>query len=345
MNEPPKERVGAAGTRRGAYRSPRLDRLEHDGTTACLPAEGLSASPRALVPRMMTAIDAPVEFRRRRTAKSVGVLMRTHRKLQKRGSSAKARTVSSSAPIGREAALEARIADLQEELRARDDFLAIAAHELRNPMTPISAQIELLLLKVPETVEGGLNAVVQGLKRLEELVDAYMRRAAILLEVSRISSDNLHLQIAEVNLSMLVRRVATNMIPLAERAGCPVCLRVQEGIAGQCDAMAVEQVSENLLSNAVRYGPGRPIEVALGSDGHEIQLSVRDEGIGISERDQAQIFKRFHTLPRVSPNGGFGVGLWVTRQLVRAMQGEIRVSSNPGVGSTFIVKLPLRSRS
>jgi signal transduction histidine kinase len=140
---------------------------------------------------------------------------------------------------------------------------------------------------------------------------------------------------------MLVRRVATNMIPLAERAGCPVCLRVQEGIAGQCDAMAVEQVSENLLSNAVRYGPGRPIEVALGSDGHEIQLSVRDEGIGISERDQAQIFKRFHTLPRASPNGGFGVGLWVTRQLVRAMQGEIRVSSNPGVGSTFIVKLPL----
>jgi two-component system OmpR family sensor kinase len=168
-----------------------------------------------------------------------------------------------------------------------------------------------------------------------------MRRAAILLEVSRISSGNLHLQTAEVNLSMLVRRVATNMIPLAERAGCPVCLRVQEGIAGQYDAMAVEQVLENLLSNAVRYGPGRPIEVALGSDGHEIQLSVRDEGIGISERDQAQIFKRFHTLPQVSPNGGFGVGLWVTRQLVRAMQGEIRVSSNPGVGSTFIVKLPL----
>ena len=252
--------------------------------------------------------------------------------------------MSSSTPIGREAALEARIADLQEELRARDDFLAIAAHELRNPMTPIGAQIELLLLKVPETAEDGQNAVVQGLKRLEGLVDAYMRRAAILLEVSRISSGNLHLQTAEVNLSMLVRRVATNMIPLAERAGCPVRLSVQEGIAAQCDAMAVEQVLENLLSNAVRYGPGRPIEVALGSEGHEIQLSVRDEGIGISERDQAQIFKRFHTLPRVSPNGGFGVGLWVTQQLVRAMQGEISVSSNPGVGSTFIVKLPLWSR-
>jgi signal transduction histidine kinase len=153
----------------------------------------------------------------------------------------------------------------------------------------------------------------------------------------------LHLETAEVNLSVLVRRVATNMIPLAERAGCPIHLSVQEGIAGLCDAMAVEQVLENLLSNAVRYGPGRPIEVALGSDGHEIRLSVQDEGIGIPERDQAQIFERFHTLPRVNPNGGFGVGLWVTRRLVQAMQGEIRVSSNPGVGSTFIVNLPLRS--
>jgi signal transduction histidine kinase len=142
---------------------------------------------------------------------------------------------------------------------------------------------------------------------------------------------------------MLVRRVATNMMPLAERAGCAVRLSVQEGIAGLCDTMAVEQVLENLLSNAVRYGPGRPIEVALGSDGYEIRLSVRDEGIGISERDQAQIFKRFHTLPRVNPNGGFGVGLWVTRRLVQAMQGEISVTSNLGVGSTFMVKLPLRS--
>src|SRR5437762_12694037 len=106
--------------------------------------------------------------------------------------------------------------------------------------------------------------------------------------------------------------------------------------------MAVEQVWENLLSQAVRYGPGRPMEVALGSDGHEIQLSVRDEGIGISERDQAQIFKRFHTLPRVSPNGGFGVGLWLTRRLVGAMQGKVMVSSHPGMGSTFTVKLPLR---
>jgi len=106
--------------------------------------------------------------------------------------------------------------------------------------------------------------------------------------------------------------------------------------------MAVEQVLENLLSNAVRYGAGQPIEVVLASDGHVARISVRDEGIGISERDQAQIFNRFHTLPRISPKGGFGVGLWLTRRLVGAMQGKVMVSSHPGMGSTFTVKLPLR---
>jgi signal transduction histidine kinase len=101
---------------------------------------------------------------------------------------------------------------------------------------------------------------------------------------------------------------------------------------------------ENLLSNAIRYATGQPIEVALTSDIDSARLSVRDEGIGISDRDQAQIFERFHTLGRKGENGGFGVGLWITRQLVRAMRGEIAVSSNAGVGSTFTVTLPLLSR-
>jgi signal transduction histidine kinase len=201
-----------------------------------------------------------------------------------------------------------------------------------------------LLAKVPETPEGKLAAVAEDLKRLERLVDAFLRRAGVLLEVSRISSGNLRLNIAEVNLATLVSQVVTNMTPPAERAGCPVRLTVQEAVTVHCDAMAVEEVLENLLSNAIRYGLGRPIDVALKREGHVARLSVRDEGIGISERNQAQIFERFRTLSRISPNGGFGLGLWVARRLVLAMQGEIMVSSSPGAGSTFIVKFPLRPR-
>src|SRR5437660_5095017 len=148
-----------------------------------------------------------------------------------------ARTMDGSTKSAREAALKARIAELEQQLQACGDFLAMAAHELRNPMTPISAQLELLLAKGPES--GGRSArLFEGLKRLEQLVDAYLRRAALLLEVSRIRSGNLLLQISEVNLSALVREVAGRMMPLADRAGCSVRLTVDEGVFAQCDAMA-----------------------------------------------------------------------------------------------------------
>lgn len=248
-----------------------------------------------------------------------------------------------SAP-GRETLLEARIAELEAELRARDDFLAIAAHELRNPMTPIRGRIELLLASSRRTPEGVPKGIVQGLERLERLVETYIRRATVLLDVARINADNLALQHAEVDLSALVKHAAMSMQPAAERAGCAVRLNVEEGVIGRCDETAMEQVLENLLSNAIRYGCGRPIEVGLSRNGEQAELSVRDEGIGIADADHAQIFERFRRLHRNDTSGGFGVGLWITRQLVQAMQGEIAVSSSPGAGSTFAVTLPLPAR-
>jgi signal transduction histidine kinase len=242
----------------------------------------------------------------------------------------------------REAALEERIAELEQELKARDDFLAIAAHELRNPMTPIGAQIELLLARARNAAKVLPDEVVQGLEQLHRLIEAYMRRATTLLEVSRITSGNLRLQIAETDLSGLVRQVAADLMPMAERAGSPVRLDVENGIVALCDRMAMEQILENLLSNAIRYGFGRPIDVGFRRDGRMIQLSVNDQGMGISEEDQARIFERFHSLRRTGPRGGFGVGLWVTRQIIHTMEGEITVSSSPGKGSVFTVRLPLQ---
>lgn len=249
------------------------------------------------------------------------------------------RTLPSARKSARETALEARITELEQQLHVLDEFLAIAAHELRNPMTPISAQLELLVARAPES--GGGSGLVKGLKRLEQLVDAYLRRATLLLEVSRIRSGSLRLQVGPVNLSSLVREVTDRMMPLADRAGCSVHLMLEEGLILRCDAMAMEQVLENLLSNAVRYGPGSPIEIALSRDGVLGRLSVRDQGIGIPESDRSRIFERFHTVRRINGAGGFGVGLWVARRLVSAMQGEIGVSSTPGAGSTFTVKLPV----
>jgi signal transduction histidine kinase len=266
--------------------------------------------------------------------------MKIRRKRQDR--TAVGRTAPTPGPTVPEAALAARVAELEAELRARDDFLAIAAHELRNPMTPISARLELLLARARDISEGVPAGLVHGLELLEGLVNAYLRRATTLLEVARASSGKLNLQTAEVDLSALIRQVTANMLPLAESAGCQVRITVEDGVNALCDPTAVEQILENLLSNAIRFGPGRPVEVSFASDGEVARLSVRDEGVGISDCDRALIFERFHRSRRANPNGGFGVGLWVTRQLVRAMRGEINVTSRRGAGSAFTVRLPLR---
>jgi two-component system, OmpR family, sensor kinase len=245
---------------------------------------------------------------------------------------------------GRGQHLEARVAELEAELRARDDLLAIAAHELRNSMTPISGRAELLLAKARDMPHTVPPEIVQGLERLERLVDAYIRRTTVLLDVSRINFDNLLLQPSRSDLSGLVRQAVMNLIPAAERAGSRVRLELQEGIVGDCDQTALEQILVNLLSNAIHYGCGEPIEVAFSSDGETAQLSVRDHGIGISDHDQTRIFERFRRLNPNGAKGGFGVGLWITRELVRAMRGEIVVASTSGAGSTFVVSLPISSR-
>jgi len=111
------------------------------------------------------------------------------------------------------------------------------------------------------------------------------------------------------------------------------------------DRTAVEQIVENILSNAIRYGAGQPISVTLsGGNSSTAQLTIRDQGMGISEADQARIFDQFQRAKANNTAGGFGVGLWITRQLVLAMAGEISVTSKVGCGSTFIVLLPLKGR-
>src|SRR3954467_7443440 len=118
----------------------------------------------------------------------------------------------------RETALEHRVAELEAELRARDDFLAIAAHELRNPMTPIAGRVELLLNLARREPHRIPVDMINGLERLQYLVDAYIRRATTFLDVSRINSQKLQLTLTEVDLSSLIRNSVVAMGPIAERA-------------------------------------------------------------------------------------------------------------------------------
>jgi two-component system, OmpR family, sensor kinase len=232
---------------------------------------------------------------------------------------------------------------LREAVRARDELISIAAHELRNPMTPILLQVERLLdLARRGSPPEQFAALVQELDLLRRLIQSYLKRAGTLLDVSRITSGKLHLDLVPVNLSGVTNEVLDELAPTARLGGCKIATGVEDNVIGLWDQLAIEEIVENLVSNAIKYGAGQPIDVTLARDEVAAWLVVRDRGIGISEEDQARLFGRFERAVAQRRQGGFGIGLWLVRQLVHAMGGDILIKSRSGEGSTFRVMLPLK---
>jgi two-component system OmpR family sensor kinase len=231
--------------------------------------------------------------------------------------------------------------ELAQAVRARDEFIAIAAHELRNPMTPILGYAEYLLAVGRRPGSECPEAIIVALERLVGLIGEYIKRATTLLDVSRITGGKLCAELSLVELSGVMRQAVERYRPEAESSGCRLWARIEDNVSGLLDQLAIEQIADNLLSNAIKYGAGEPIEVSLVRHVARAQLTVRDHGIGISEEDQARIFDAFERAVTRREHGGFGIGLWVVRQLVDSMHGEIHVTSRPAKGSTFTVTLPL----
>jgi signal transduction histidine kinase len=180
-----------------------------------------------------------------------------------------------------------------------------------------------------------------GLSRLERQTRSFVRRATTLLDVSRLATGNFHVDRDIVSLGDVVSDVVGDLAAEAEGAGCELRLSIEPGVIGMWDRVAIEQITMNLVSNAIKYGAGRPIQISVRSTGEDATIDVRDHGAGISEVDRARIFERFEravVARRSKP--GFGLGLWITRQLVVAHEGEITVESQPGVGSVFTASLP-----
>lgn len=236
--------------------------------------------------------------------------------------------------------LERQIEQLREAVRARDEFVAIAAHELRNPMTPILMQIDVLkrMMRNPSRYQHA--TVAQRVELLDSAIRQFVRRATNLLDVSRINTGNLKLSPARMDVSAAVSEAVARLAPFARLARCTINAQVQPGIVACLDPLAVDQVIENLLSNALKFGAGMPVDVTLALLHDSAVLTIVDRGSGISPEDQKRVFERFERAIGTREVGGFGIGLWLANQLVSAMGGKITVDSSPGQGSTFIVTLP-----
>ena len=234
---------------------------------------------------------------------------------------------------------------LRQALRAREEFLAVAAHELRNPLTPISMQVALLLRAARAADPPLPPKILEGLERLELSTRRFLKRATVLLDISRLAGGHpFRPDVTRFDLSSLVAELLADQAPVAERVRTRLDgAAVEPGIEGAWDRIGVELILDNLLSNALKYGAGAPVAVALSRDGPgRIRLAVRDRGPGLAARDQERIFGRFQqALGRRADAGGFGVGLWVSREVARGMAGDIAVESRPGEGATFALTLPL----
>jgi PAS domain S-box-containing protein len=224
---------------------------------------------------------------------------------------------------------------LTAALAGRDEFIAVAAHELRNPLNVLTL-LWRLLDRFPG-ISGETSDIVKKsraqLARLTSLVDR-------LLDVTRIRAGTFDLYREKVNLNRLTSDVASRFA--TEEAAPKILLEFETSIEGTWDRLRVDQILTNLISNAVKYGMGRPIIVQTSVDGDNVVIRVQDEGVGIDPENIDRIFEPFERGGVSSHYDGLGLGLWITRQIVQAHGGTIVVQSELGKGSTFIVRLPLQ---
>jgi PAS domain S-box-containing protein len=231
-----------------------------------------------------------------------------------------------------------REASLRASIQIRDDFLAVAGHELRTPLTVLLLQLQALRRAVerdPATKTGDrLEKITKGALRLERLVSQ-------LLDVSRLTAGRLELEPETFDLSEVVHEVVERFADLPAQPGGPITLRSARHVRGRWDRLRIEQVITNMVSNAVKYGLGKPIELTLQENDHTAVLRVIDQGMGIDETHQARIFERFERAVATRHVTGLGLGLWISRQIVEASGGSLEVESTLGKGSTFTMRLPI----
>lgn len=243
----------------------------------------------------------------------------------------------------REARLEA-----EKSIQMRDDFISIASHELRTPITPIKLHIDLMkrqIAKLPMDTFPHQGFLLKAFNISERQMQSLEGLIETMLSVSRITSGRLVLNKKLVNLSQLVHSILERFQMGQQNKLPQINFTADSEVTGNWDELKLEQVFLNLLTNAIKYGEGRPIDILVSGTDEKGKLVVKDYGIGISEENLDRIFDKFERVESINRFPGFGLGLFITKEYVKAHHGTIRVESKAGHGSTFVVELPRNLRS
>jgi len=226
----------------------------------------------------------------------------------------------------------------REAIHARDDLLAVAAHELRTPLTPLMLETDNLVRLARRSGDAAETA-------RSERIAGYVRRFCGLVDhvlgALRIRAEGVHLARSPLDLTALVRERAGRIGLRAQAVGSAIAVDCPPSLAGTLDRECIAQVIDALLDNAMKFGRGRPIEVALRADGTWAELSVGDHGEGIAADRMSAIFQPFERACPSEHFGGVGLGLYIAKAIVEAHGGSIAATSSPGQGATFVVRLPI----
>ncbi|HEX7890807.1 MAG TPA: hybrid sensor histidine kinase/response regulator [Ramlibacter sp.] len=234
-------------------------------------------------------------------------------------------------------------AQLQRAVSMRDDFMSMIAHELRNPLNSVYLQAQLRRKMFSGSKAQDPQAMLKMVERDERQIRSMVRLLDDMLDVSRARTGMLAIVPAPFDLVASAQVVVEAIQEQARGAGVQFTLAAPATLAVEGDEFRIEQVITNLLTNALRYGEGQPVAVAVGTreDEHEAFVTVRDQGMGIAPADQERIFEQFERTEGAAQVAGLGLGLYIARQIAQAHQGRLEVRSAPGQGAEFILSLPL----
>jgi PAS domain S-box-containing protein len=232
------------------------------------------------------------------------------------------------------------IDDQKMALQAREDFLAIASHELKSPLTALKLGVDSLRRRIGAGGEVPAS-LIPTLDSIDRQVARFSRLVSDLLDITRIAGGRFHLRYENLDLVALVRDAIELLDPEAATTGAEIRLHAAGSIRGRWDRLRLGGAIANLLSNAIKYGKRRPIDVTVESCGATAWISVRDRGDGIPLDDQSLIFERFTRAAKGHNPGGLGLGLYIARQIAEQHHGRLSVESRPSEGATFTIELPL----